>query len=100
MMVSDRHCRRFVGRASHLPEAVRAEGMPARQRDRIGPLAEADAALIHACKEKRDREEREREREREEREEEEERGEEREEREGALWDPGGHYQTTKRDMRL
>ena len=35
-------------RASHLPEAVRAEGMSAWKPDRIGPLAQADAALIHA----------------------------------------------------
>ena len=35
-------------RSSHLPEAVRAEGMPARELDRVGPLAQADAALIHA----------------------------------------------------
>ncbi|EJK49000.1 hypothetical protein THAOC_32162 [Thalassiosira oceanica] len=33
---------------SVLPEAVRAEGMSARELDRIGPLAQADAALIHA----------------------------------------------------
>ena len=35
-------------RAYHLPEAVRAEGMSARELDRIGPLAQADATLIHA----------------------------------------------------
>ncbi|EJK59145.1 hypothetical protein THAOC_20666 [Thalassiosira oceanica] len=36
-----------VGRATGaLPEAVRAEGVPARKPDRIGPLAQADAALV------------------------------------------------------
>ena len=31
-----------------LPEAVRAEGMPAWELDRIVPLAQANAALVHA----------------------------------------------------
>ena len=29
-----------------LPEAVRAEGMPARKLDRVGPVAQADTALV------------------------------------------------------
>ncbi|EJK54133.1 hypothetical protein THAOC_26306, partial [Thalassiosira oceanica] len=33
-------------RACHVPEAVRAEGMSARERDRIRPLAQAYAAFI------------------------------------------------------
>ena len=37
-------CRRFGW--TSLPEAVGAEGMPAGELDRTGPLAQADAALI------------------------------------------------------
>ncbi|EJK76396.1 hypothetical protein THAOC_01843, partial [Thalassiosira oceanica] len=29
-----------------LPEAARTEGMPARELDWVGPLAQADAALV------------------------------------------------------
>ncbi|EJK54800.1 hypothetical protein THAOC_25541 [Thalassiosira oceanica] len=40
----DSPCRRLS--LNERVEAVRAEGMPARERDRIGPLAQADAAFI------------------------------------------------------
>ncbi|EJK50028.1 hypothetical protein THAOC_31041, partial [Thalassiosira oceanica] len=41
-----RGCTGSVRESAVLPEAVRAEGMPARKLDRIGPLAQANAAAL------------------------------------------------------